>query len=154
MTLGDKPRRPVPPLGGAPEAGAGLDTDAMRQYVTLRNALAVQEAEAKATKDQMAILEEQILSNLAREGVGSVKVLGTTLFIRTQRWARAKEGDKERAIAALREVGLGDFVAEGFNTQTVSAWLREQVRDEIDIPEAFTDAFDTTETFKLGTRKS
>ena len=131
-----------------------MDTNIMRQYVVLRAALDKEQAAAKATGEMLKILEEQILTNLAREGVGSLKVAGMTLFVKSQRWARAKDGDKERAIAALREIGLEDFVAEGFNTNTISAWLREQVRDENEIPEAFTEAFTTTETFTLGSRKS
>jgi hypothetical protein len=83
--------------------------------------------ELKQVKDEMAPLEQELLQRFAENGWQKVSHKGTgyTFYVRQQIWARAADGDKAAACEALRAAGLGDFVAESFNYQSLSAYFRE-----------------------------
>lgn len=81
--------------------------------------------------------------------------------MRRQLWTNARDGDYQSACDALVEAGLGDFVGPRFNTNTLSAWVREQGEagespEEIAarLPGNLAQALSITESFKLVTRAS
>jgi len=83
------------------------------------------EAELKAAKKAVAKLEEPVREVFARLGVDSLRIAGYSLAPSSTWWAGAFDKDYATACAALREAGLDEFVQERFNTNTVSAWVRE-----------------------------
>lgn len=103
-------------------------------------------------------MQRELLEQFSQDSVQNVKLDGlATVFIRSQLWAGAwqdDEGiaDKQLTCDALKEAGLGVFVSEGFNTNTVSSWLREQSTDELGdpiLPPELVDKLRVTRDFKL-----
>jgi len=79
-----------------------------------------------------------------------------TVYLHAQGWAKVVDGDTARAVAALKADGLGDLVAEKFNTNTVSSQFREWDRDEIDVAGLYPNvaaAFEVVDKIELRTRK-
>ena len=132
--------------------------DAVKQFAELtarKRGLAAQLDEVKA---EMDALQESILAMMGEAGVSSVRVDTDegrfTLFPRRELWAGALEGDYVRACVALRDAGLSDLVEERFNTQRLSAVVREMDAAGTPLPESFEGAIKVSEIFKLSVRRA
>jgi hypothetical protein len=120
----------------------------------------------KATNARKTELEARIISEFEQEGVASMKVMGRTVYTQRNLWAGVPDGvDRQETCEALKDAGLGDFVAENFNTQTVSAYFREiekakksngELVMEVDelIPESLRGKIKLSEKFGLRSRKA
>ena len=110
-------------------------------------------AKLDTLKKDLQVAEHEVLEMLERQGMASVKTKsGATVYMQRQVWARAKDGDKDRAAAALKHAGLTEFVSETFNTNTISAWFRECEREERPVPEEVAEAFQLDEVFSARVR--
>lgn len=124
------------------------------------------ESEVNLLKKQLAPLEAQLLDEYAQEGVRSKATTdGATVYLNRKIWARAGDGGKPAACIALRNAGLGAFIEEGFNTNSLSAHFRELAKtreaegapltDVADLlPEELRGAIHLTEDHKLGLTRS
>ena len=131
-----------------------MNTEQAKRYIALKTRRAALESKVDTIKTEMDGLETAILDQMASEGIQSIAVENYTLFPHVQRWLKRAEGvSVQQSCDALKEAGLGDFVAENWSVQTVSAWYRERVKDNQPIPPAITAAFTATEVPKLGARK-
>lgn len=106
------------------------------------------------TDDELAALEAEVVAMFQRNGVDRVR-LGNkvTVYLRTLYWAKALDGDYERACSALRAAGLDDMVEERFNTQTLSAWVRELLDAGEELPPSFDGAIEVNPKTNVMTRK-
>ncbi len=100
-------------------------------------------------KAEMGTLEEIILEEFENLGVSSMRCGDTTVHLRRQLWARAKDGDKDTVCEVLRDLEMGDMVSETFNTNTLSAWVRERDKAGEEIPAALKDVLAITEEFSI-----
>ncbi len=97
------------------------------------------EQELKRLNVEIAETEKLALDQFTDAGVDSIKINGSTLYLHRQLWVGVAEGfTKEQASKQLKEVGLGDYVQESFNINSLSAYYREATResDDVHIPEA------------------
>jgi hypothetical protein len=58
------------------------------------------------------------------------------------------------SLQALKRCHLGDYVEETFNTNSLSAYVRELDREERQMPPTLAAVLDVCEVYKLRTRKS
>lgn len=95
------------------------------------------EAAVRQCNARISDLDQVVVEQIAEQGATSLKhaATGATARIDTKVWAKVcksaeKVSDDEKAAAAegLKAAGLGDFVKPGFNTNTVSAYFREQIK--------------------------
>jgi hypothetical protein len=117
-----------------------LNTDALKEYGKTKIAIKKLEDKAKELKEKALLMEEGLVEHMLSEGIDKisirdVKYPGLILFIRTDIWE--SHTTKEEAIQALKEAGLGDMVQEGFNSQRLSAYIRELERDNLPLPKEF-----------------
>ena len=108
------------------------------------------EEELKGISEERAAIEEQLLDKWAEEGVQNMRVNGMTVYLHRQLWASVKPDEKSRAIDIFEANGMKDMLS--VNTQTLSAWVREQ--EEGGIPEAIKEILNTEERFAIRTRRS
>lgn len=146
---------------------AATTADLVNEYIELDDQRKGKEAETEKLKERMAELEPQIMERFENAGMQSMKSKqGTVIYIRRDLWAGAKEGAEVLLLEALKAVGLGDMVKEKVNTQTLSAYIREQEKDQFGanvsakpeeiigvLPEGLREAVNITEKFSLRTRK-
>lgn len=104
--------------------------DLLDQFVAATERKRKLEADLRVVKDEITPLTEQLLEQFAEEGVSGKRHAATGRLVSITRkvWARAAGGDKTAASAALKKAGLGDYVEESFNTNSLSAYFREQVK--------------------------
>lgn len=140
-----------------------MNTDQLREYVALSARKAALKAELDDIQRQLSELEPQLIEAFADEGVQNINVDGHTVYLSAQLWASPVDGDYERACDALIAAGLGEFVGRRFNTNTLSAWIREYVRDETGnypddiqtaLPQAFNGAIEARKDWSLRVRKA
>ena len=129
-------------------------------------------------------LEEQLLDLLADAGLSSVRtapqvvtapddgqsfnggcsgcqavaIAPTTVHARRDLWLAAPNG-RDHAIAGLRRAGAGILVAEAYNSQSASAWMRELPRtakpEDLPIfPAAAGDDLGVSEKYSIRTRRA
>jgi hypothetical protein len=105
------------------------DETTLGQVIELTELKRTLDQELKNVKEALKVPAEKLLTEFADEGVSSKRHAdsGKLAYINRQIWARAV-ADKELACDQLRKAGLGDYVAESFNTHSLSAYFREQIK--------------------------
>lgn len=135
-----------------------MDTADVRMYVALRRRVKELEAQAKGVKDEANELEQRLLDEFAQESVDRITVDGTTVYLRTQRFASIPEGvTKEELVEALEaDPHSRGLVSKNFNWNSVHAHVRELIGESGDdpLPEHLQGLVKVTETFNLRTVKS
>ena len=135
-----------------------MDTNRLRKFATLtakkRNAKNIlEEVDAELTQ-----LQEEILEEMGQEGVSQARVDTDegrfTLFPVRQLWAKAHDGNYDKACRFLKKIGLGDLVEKRFNTNRLSAVVREWDAQEVSLPKNIEKYIDIAETYKIGVRKA
>jgi len=142
------------PVRPAPEPGDFQSR--VREYSRLRRQQSDNEDAAKSIKDKADELEKELLDEWAQYELQNQKLAdGSTVYLDRKLWARVEEGvDKGDVLDALVEAGHEEFVTRTFNSNTLSAWLRELERDGTPLPEPLVGKLSTSEVFKLKIRRS
>jgi hypothetical protein len=110
------------------------------------------EAELESTKKRLDEIEPELMQQMTCDGVQRVNAHGRTVYIHRQLWAKPKDGDKNAVCEALRGCGLGQYVSETFNTNSLSAYIRELEQQQQPVPEPLAAVIETSEVFRLRTR--
>lgn len=124
----------------------------LHRYLDLHARKRALEAEMKEVNAEMEALQASVLERWMDEGVTSVKVNGSTLYVRRSVYATVIDGDYARATRALKEAGL-EYLLRA-NTTSLSAWVREREENGEPLPPSFEGAIGRFERYQLGTRKS
>lgn len=130
-----------------------MDTERLKRFTELEHRRRELKDEADRVNKEIAVLEEGILKDFEEAGMNSCRVNGLTVFLHAQTWAKARDGDYARACRALEAEGLGDMVQPRFNTNTLSAWVRERQAGGEELPEGLKDSIEVSEVFSVRTRK-
>jgi hypothetical protein len=131
-----------------------LNTDELKRFVALEERRRQLETEVDSIKAEAAELESRLLPQFEQSGTERIAIDGRTVYVERKLWAKAKDGDKAAVCKALRRARLGDYVEETFNTNSLSAYVRELDREERPLPSSLRDVLEVSEVFKLRTRRS
>lgn len=132
-----------------------MDLDDVHRYVELRRRQSELESEASGVKEEADQIEQRLLEDFAEQGVDRMSVNGHTVYLHRQLWARVPEGvTRAEVVEALEEAGLGHFVRRQYNTQTVSAWLRDLEREEEELPPELYGMIEGSERYSLRVRRA
>ena len=110
--------------------------------------------ELKAVNDRITELEEQLASKMVEEEIQSFQRSGKTFYVTTKVFANAVPERKAQLFAWLKENGFGDMVQETVNSQTLAAWVREQLADSDQLPEGLGELINVYEKTTVGVRKA
>jgi hypothetical protein len=128
------------------------------------------ELELKEIAAKQDLLEEKLKDRFTQVGVQHVRIDGLTVYLQRQIWAGAVKrtivlpdgtqdevGDPQTTCDALIAAGHAEFVKQGFNVQTVSAWVRELPIDEETgdpiLPPELVGKINITNVWRVRTRK-
>ena len=107
------------------------------------------DSESKRLATEIAALDARLVEEFARTGIQNVKTAsGQTVYLNREIFATLT-GDLKKAKTALRRAGLGEFIKEGVNSQTLRAYVREM--DEV-LPKGLLPFIDITEVFRIRMR--
>ena len=109
------------------------------------------EAEVKKLATDLAAREEKLVEGFAEAGIQNIKTAtGQTIYLNREIFAKLV-GDQKKAYTAFRRAGLGDFVKETVNANTLRAWVREM--DEV-LPKGLQPYIDVTEVYRMRMRSN
>ena len=111
------------------------------------------DAELKRVKAELVNLESQALEYLGEEGITSLRINGSTVYLSTSTYASLND-DKAAAMDALKTAGVGDLVKESVNASSLAAWARELRETEEGMPAALEPHVKVSEVTKLRMRSS
>lgn len=135
-----------------------MDMELAREYAAAIGYKKKLEEQLGSIKDKIARLEDAVMNMMQEEQLDRLPInLGIdtiTLFIHRQLWAKPKDGDKERVVRTLKDVGLGDLVAESYNTNSLSAYVREQLANGEDLEPELADVIDINEVASVRGRRT
>ena len=121
------------------------------KYAELASKRRKLDTEVNRLKTELAALEVMLVEGFAQAGIQNVKTsAGQTVYLNREIFAKLV-GDHAEALDAFRTAGLGDFVKESVNAQTLRAYVREM--DE-ELPEGLQPYIDITEVFRMRMRSS
>ena len=107
------------------------------------------DSESKRLATEIAALDARLVEEFARTGIQNVKTAsGQTVYLNREIFATLT-GDLKKAKTALRRAGLGEFIKEGVNSQTLRAYVREM--DEV-LPKGLLPFIDVTEIYRIRMR--
>jgi hypothetical protein len=99
---------------------------AFQQFATLTRTKRMLEEELDRIKDELDALGFQLRDYLGTGGFERVRISGYTIYLRRQVFARKYDwASAAEVCAALKANGMGHFVREQYNTQTLSKHVRE-----------------------------
>ena len=115
-----------------------MDTTNLKRFAELEQKKKERSDELDHIKKELKQLEAEIMDTFLEEGIRkftvSVKTesgdtIDRTLYLHRQLWAGYQKGEngngKAALTAALEQEGLSDLVKKDFNTQSLSAYIRE-----------------------------
>jgi hypothetical protein len=112
-----------------------MNLEQLREFVSLENRKRQLDSELKEIKQMLDDLEELIIPQFVEAGVPSmtVEVDGQrrTLSVYPDVYA-SPLNNREEVVAALKASELGQYVAENYNTNSLTALVREVWRDVLD----------------------
>lgn len=145
------------------------DSHTLKRFVKLDNELRTAEEKVKKLKAEIEKLEPGVMKYFQRMGQQSATIGGLTVYIRKQLWAGREQGvTADAAYEKLQSAGWGEYATRGFNTQELSARVRELEIDErkddepVDplelvksrLPKMLQGIIKITEKFSVQTRKA
>jgi hypothetical protein len=105
-----------------------MNMEPLRDFVSLETRKKELDADLKATKQRLDELEDQIIPMFVEEGVPSMTVevdgVKRTLSIYPDVYA-SPLNDREEVVDALKQSGLDQYVAENYNTNSLTSFVRE-----------------------------
>jgi hypothetical protein len=105
-----------------------MNMEPLREFVSLETRKKELDADLKATKQRLDELEDQIIPMFVEEGVPSMTVevdgMKRTLSIYPDVYA-SPLNDREEVVDALKHSGLDQYVAENYNTNSLTSFVRE-----------------------------
>lgn len=119
-----------------PASGESQSSDVVREAIALTKRIEQLKLELAPLEDQLKALQPKLIEEFERTGDQRRTVDGKTAYLHRQLWVYAADGiDKDAVAEALKKAGLGDYVKETFNVQSISAFARE-LEKEIDWEES------------------
>lgn len=109
-------------------------------------------ARLKALNEERVPLETDFIDAANEATLEQVRVAGRTVFVRTQTYVKPKDGDRKRAVAALR--GTEYESAIGVNATSMSSFVRKKEGGLDAMGPTIAEAFEATDKVSVQTRAS
>ncbi|HOQ47784.1 MAG TPA: hypothetical protein PLA43_20600 [Bryobacteraceae bacterium] len=105
-----------------------MNMEQLKEFVCLENRKRDLDAELKGVKAKLDELEEALVPQFIEAGLTKATVDGRTVSLAQEIYASPLDG-RERVVEALKASELAQYVSENYNTNSLSAFVREVARD-------------------------
>ncbi len=127
----------------------------MVEYAELKTKRKKIESELDDVKAYIRNIEDSLIDHFVENEMTSIKLHGFTLYMTTQLWIKYKGGiTKEDAIEYLDSVDLSAMAPRGTNSSTLSAFAREQKKNDEPLPENWDKFFEDSIKTNIKVRSS
>ena len=121
--------------------GQAATYEAVNGIFTLADRLSDLRGRKRELEDSLKVInaeiervEAEMVQEMLQEEVQSFSRGGQLFYLSSRTWASPVPERKADLYAWLKDHGFGDLVQETVNSQTLSAWVREQT-EEAELPE-------------------
>ena len=108
--------------------------DRLQEFIDLKADIAGLERKVKRKKDKALALEEECYTKMCDVGVQSINIKSKTAYCRTDVFCSMAADHKEEAGVWLREEGYADLFYETINSRTLSAAMKDFMKDGGELP--------------------
>lgn len=134
------------------------DTGRVKEYIDLTRKKKMLKGELSLIEGELKAIEPEIFEEFIQQGVSGIKIGSRTVFLKKQVYVSpmpVENGDPdaayERTCKALIDVGWGELVSPRFNANTLSAAVREILKEEGGkLPERLAATLKISERQKVG----
>lgn len=105
-----------------------MNMEQLKEFVCLENRKRDLDAELKATKQKLDDLEQVLVPQFIDDGVQRMTVDNRTVSLAQDIYA-SPINERAEVVAALKASELGQYVAENYNSNSLTAFVREVARD-------------------------
>ena len=105
-----------------------MNIEQLKEFVCLENRKRDLDAELKATKQKLDDLEQALVPQFIDDGVQRMTVDNRTVSLAQDIYA-SPLSERAGVVVALKASELGQYVAENYNTNSLTAFVREIARD-------------------------
>jgi len=104
--------------------------------------------------EELEKLEESLLEDFQNIGLSKITLDNSTVYIKKRLFVSPKDGNREAVLEALRESELTEFIQENFNTNTLTAYVREQFESGFKLSQSLEESLKVSEKFTLNVIKA
>jgi len=76
------------------------------------------------------------------------------VYIKRRLFVSPKDGNRDAVLSALRKSELTEFIQENFNTNTLTAYVKEQFEIGLKLPQPLEESLKISEKFTLNVIKA
>jgi hypothetical protein len=105
-----------------------VNTADLKEFVALEQRKAGLKAELATVQERLTELNESLTQQFADDGMTKTTIDGRTVYVRNTLRVYPLPDQRANAVEALKACGLGMYVREDFNTQSVEAVLRDLIQ--------------------------
>lgn len=115
------------------------------------------EDDLRAVKEDIAQHEPQLLDEMVANQLERLQIpvegQKISIYIHKQLWTKPKE-DRAEVVSVLKKCGLSDFVSENYNSNSLSAYVRERLANGEKLQPTLEKCVELTEVVSIRGRRS
>lgn len=119
-----------------------MNIEQLKRFVALTEEKKALDEKKKQIDAELDEVEVSIVKDFEAEGVQKMSIDGRTVYLAEDLYCSPLEGDREAVIKALRSAGMRSMVKPNYNTQTLTAYVREIGKSAREACEAAGELFD------------
>ena len=131
-----------------------MDDLNFKQFIELNREKKILKQQLAKIEEEITVLEEILLEQFQNLGMSKITIEKNTVYLKKRLFVSPKNGDRTAVIEALKDSGLENFIQENFNTNTLSAYVKEQAECGFELPKLLSDSLQIFEKFSLNVIKS
>lgn len=121
---------------------------------TLRDEKRQRDEELKALNAEIEETQEKLVAAMVDEEMQNFNRAGNLFYLSTRTYASPQAGQQEALYDWLRKNGYGDLVRETVYAQSLSAFVKELLGEEDELPKELGELVKVYEKTGVGIRKS
>lgn len=106
-----------------------MNTADLKEFVALDKEKADLKTRLKTIEVRLGELDESITKQFIEDGMQSISIDGRTVYLHRDVFASAGDAGKEAVVEALKACDLGQYVSEQYNANSLTAYVREMLRE-------------------------
>lgn len=112
-----------------------LDTESYKKFINLSARKKELKSLTNQVQKKMDELEKPLLDQLLLNGLDKLSMDGRTCYPKNT--TVAKISNKATAITILKQGGFEDYISEGYNANSISKLVRDQIEEFGELPPEF-----------------
>lgn len=113
------------------------------------------ENEVKEINTEIEETEQELVQQMLEEEMQNFSRNGTLFYLNTKTFASPVPDEKEKLYQALKDNGYGDLVYETVNSNSLSAFIKEQIeQNEGELPKWLDGLVNVYDKTTIGMRKT